>query len=62
MIQTIILFVAVLLLCFCFYRIIYDIIIAIYDINKHMSIDEPKWEINATIAAICLTYIIWYCN
>ena len=64
MIQTIILFIAVLLLSFCIYSVIIDIIKAIYNINKNYKFDDKDnyYVVITIITAICLTYILWYCN
>ena len=63
MIQTIILFVAVLLLSFCVYGIISDIIKAInYNTNRNYNLSDNYFITISIITAVCLTYIIWYCN
>ena len=63
MVQTIILFVAVLLLSFCVYGAIFDIINAInYNTNRNYKLNDNYCVIICIISAICLTYIIWYCN
>ena len=57
MIQTIILFVAVLTAVTCIYN----------TIRKYRELNQGKvfmhsFTINVLIMSICLTYILWYCN
>lgn len=57
MIQTIILFVAVHLTVVS----IYNTIIKFRELNHGVKLSN-SFGINIIIIALCLTYIIWYCN